>query len=129
MRASRRPLPPRGQSWHTFLHNHTAYCPESCRGVSSHDLRRFLYFFVTRGWDTEGQEGTRGDSLDTVIVDVMPLEAAWAWSAYPCFTAKVSAPLEDLVYFTDCGSGPPPVHVHGLMITGELKPLPSMLVR
>jgi pimeloyl-ACP methyl ester carboxylesterase len=35
-------------------------------------------------------------------------------------TAKVSAPLEDLVYFTDCGSGPPLLLVHGLMITGEM---------
>ena len=38
-------------------------------------LRRFCWFLVTRGWDTEGQEGTRGDSLYAIVVHVAPMAA------------------------------------------------------
>jgi hypothetical protein len=38
----------------------------------------FTTFIVARGWDREGQQGTRGDSLDAVVVHVMLPNAAGA---------------------------------------------------
>ncbi|HEY5373067.1 MAG TPA: integrase core domain-containing protein [Polyangiaceae bacterium] len=46
MRASRRPLPPRGQSWHTFLRNHTVWACDFLQvyGVWSRPI--FAFFIV-----------------------------------------------------------------------------------
>lgn len=37
-------------------------------------FRHFWWSLVTRGWDREGQEGTRGDSLYAIVVHVVPMD-------------------------------------------------------
>ena len=67
-----------------FVVGHSGLEPEAnglrvpAAWANSENLPRFLYFLVTRDWDREGREGTRRDSLDTVVVHVMLLDAAWA---------------------------------------------------
>jgi len=79
----------------SFVVGHSGLEPEAnglrrvpAARTNTGNLRHFWWFLVTRGWDTEGQEGTRGDRVEGIVVQVVPMapartRRAGAWRPSP----------------------------------------------